>query len=187
MALTVTPPGELGSIASDFNLPGVDGKSYSLKEISKDAKAVLVVFMCNHCPYVQAVDLRINALAREYFSRGVKVVGINSNDPLRYPDDNFEAMRARAKARGYVFPYLQDLSQEVAKSYGAVCTPDYYLYEHQQGCLKLRYRGRLDDNWKDEKAVARRDLADAIEKLLAGRPIDSLQPSSMGCSIKWKP
>src|SRR5262245_1896528 len=119
MALTHTPPGDLGSQAPDFSLPGVDGKTYSLESFAS-AKALVVVFMCNHCPYVQAVQRRINELAKNYAYLGVRVAGINPNDTKKYPADNFEAMKKVAAEQGYVFPYLIDESQEVAKAYGAV-------------------------------------------------------------------
>jgi len=182
MALTTTPPGELGSVAPDFTLPGVDGKSWSLRGAT-GKKATLVIFMCNHCPYVQAVDDRINQLAKDYIPKGLQVFGINPNDAQKYPDDNFEAMKEKAQEKGYVFPYLHDESQEVAHAYGAVCTPDFFLYD---AALKLKYRGRLDNNWKDARAVKRQDLRDAIEALLAGKTLSQEQMPSMGCSIKWK-
>ncbi len=188
MALAYSQPGELGSQAPEFSLPGVDGKTYRLRDFheSGDVKALVVVFMCNHCPYVVATQGRINALAKEYASRGVRLVGINSNDFVKYPDDSFDAMKKRAKEQGYVFPYLRDETQEVAKAYGAVCTPDFFVYENAGGEFVLRYRGRLDDNWKDESAVKRRDLALALDEILSGRAPNPDQPSSMGCSIKWK-
>lgn len=184
MALTYSESGALGSEAPDFALPGVDGKTYRLADF-KSAKALVVVFMCNHCPYVQAVQGRINALAREYAKKGAQVVGINSNDAEKYPDDNFDAMKQVAKEQGFVFPYLRDESQDVARAYGAVCTPDFYLYQSTTSGLMLRYRGRLDDSWKDERSVKNRDLAHAIDAVLAGQALSPEQPPSMGCSIKW--
>lgn len=185
MALTYSTMQELGNAAPDFNLPGVDGKNYSLKSF-KNSKALLVIFMCNHCPYVIAVQGRINALAKKFAARDVAVVAINSNDSIRYPDDRFDAMKARAKEQGYVFPYLHDESQTVAKAYDAVCTPDFFLYENKSGeNFILKYRGRLDDNWKDASAVTREDLSLAIESLLLGKTIEADQKPSMGCSIKW--
>lgn len=185
MALTHSNPAETGRTAPDFSLPGVDGRSWSLKDFN-DCKALVVVFMCNHCPYVIAVQGRINALAREYAARGVKLVAINSNDSTRYPADNFDAMKVRAREQDYVFPYLWDESQAVAKAYGAVCTPDFFVYRPEGATFVEKYRGRLDDNWKDEGAVTRRELAAALDAILSGRDPSSEQPSSMGCSIKWK-
>jgi peroxiredoxin len=174
---TMTP---LGSPCPDFALPGVDGTAWSLDQFQQPA--LLVVVMCNHCPYVQAVDDRINQLAKDYKGR-CGVVGINPNDAVAYPDDDFEAMQARAKAKGYVFPYLRDESQIVAKAFGAVCTPDFFLYNRGRN---LVYRGRLDDNWKDVAAVKQQDLRQALEALLADGTVDLRQKPSMGCSIKWK-
>lgn len=186
MALTYSTMQELGKKAPPFQLPGVDGKTYSLENFT-NSKALLVIFMCNHCPYVIAVQERINVLAKKFASQKVSVVGINSNDSVRYPDDSFDAMKARSKEKGYVFPYLFDESQAVAKAYDAVCTPDFFLYENDPSAgFILKYRGRLDDNWKDPKAVTREDLSLAIEALLNNKSIDPDQKPSMGCSIKWK-
>lgn len=183
MALTYSEKTETGSNAPDFALPGIDGEVHRLADF-RDARALVVAFICNHCPYVKAVQGRINALAREYQARGVSFVAINSNDSVKYPDDSFEAMKRVAAENAYVFPYLWDETQSVAKAYGAVCTPDFYLYENS-GEFQLRYRGRLDDSWKDEKAVTQRDLAAAIDAILSSKPMPKEIPS-MGCSIKWK-
>ena len=185
MAPTYSAAPKLGSIAPDFSLQGVDGKIYSLRDFS-NAKALTIVFMCNHCPYVVAVQDRIEALARKFRPRGAVLVGINSNDAVRYPDDSFEAMKVRAKEVGYSFPYLVDESQSVARAYGAVCTPDPYLFENVGGVFKLRYQGRIDDSWKEPAQVSETSLANAIEAVLDGSPISESQPPSMGCSIKWK-
>jgi len=193
LALTYTPAGELGSKAQDFDLLGVDGKRYRLLSFS-ESKALVVVFMCNHCPYVIAVQKRINELAREYAQQSVALVGINSNDSTRYPADNFAAMQERAREEGYVFPYLHDETQTVARAYGAVCTPDFFVYAKQDQIFILHYRGRLDDQWRDEKAVTRRELASALDAILigqytAGNQVPAQIPSqipSMGCSIKWR-
>lgn len=185
MALTFSPAPELGTKAPEFDLPGVDGRSYSLESF-KDSRALVVVFMCNHCPYVVAVQDRINAIAREYDPKGVALIGINSNDPIRYPEDDFDSMKKRASEQGYVFPYVQDLSQSVARAYGAVCTPDPFVYERVGSEFLLRYRGRIDDNWKDEKQVKNRELAAALDAILSGAPVDPRSNSAMGCSIKWR-
>jgi peroxiredoxin len=174
---TMTP---LGSPCPDFRLPGVDGRTWSRADFK--APLLLVVVMCNHCPYVQAVDDRINQLAKDYAGR-CAVVGISANDVAAYPEDSFEAMQARAKQKGYVFPYLFDESQETAKAFGAVCTPDFFLYDAHR---RLAYRGRLDDNWKDASAVTRQDLRMAVDALLDDKTMDLTQKPSMGCSIKWK-
>jgi peroxiredoxin len=171
----------LGAPCPDFALPGVDGRTWRLEDFQESA--LLVVIMCNHCPYVQAVDDRINDLAQDYAGR-CAVVGINPNDASAYPEDGFEAMKDRARLKGYRFPYLRDESQAVARAFGAMCTPDYFLYDAQR---RLAYRGRLDDNWKAAQAVTRRELRQALEAVLAGSPVASPQHPSMGCSIKWKP
>jgi peroxiredoxin len=185
MALAYSESGKLGSHAPNFSLPGVDGRKYSLNDFT-DAKALLVVFMCNHCPYVIATRNRINELARNYGPKGVKVVAISSNDASRYPDDSFEEMKATAAELGFVFPYLYDETQSVAQAYGAVCTPEFYAYAPKAGQFVLKYLGRLDDNWKDEKAVTRHDLADALDEILSGRDPNMDQKPALGCSIKWK-
>lgn len=185
MALTYSIHQEFGREASDFQLPGVDGRTYSLSDF-QDRKALIVMFMCNHCPYVIAVQERINALAKDFGPRGVTLIGINSNDAVNYPDDSFEKMRTRAETLGYVFPYLFDETQEVARAYDAACTPDPYVFENVGGKFLLRYHGRIDDSWKDSRAVKKRDLAEAVEAILAGRAVSMEQVPSMGCSIKWK-
>jgi peroxiredoxin len=177
MESTMVP---LGTPCPDFTLPGVDGRLWSLRDFH--CPALLVVVMCNHCPYVQAIDDRLDALARAYAGR-CAVVGINANDAVTYPDDSFEAMRLRAKAKGYAFPYLWDEEQTVARALGAVCTPDFFLYDSHR---RLMYRGRLDDNWKDASRVTRQELQVAIEGVLAGREPLEVQQPSMGCSIKWR-
>jgi peroxiredoxin len=172
----------IGTKAWDFNLKGVDGKYYSLEGF-KEKKVLCIIFMCNHCPYVVAVQQRINQIAKDYADKSFALIGISPNDPMTYPEDSFENMVVRAKEQGYVFPYLFDESQETARVYDAVCTPDIYLYDEKR---VLIYRGRIDDNWKDESAVTRKELRMAIERLLENKPIDFEMISSMGCSIKWK-
>jgi peroxiredoxin len=185
MALLHSEPAKLGSRAPAFSLPGVDGKTYTLASFA-GSQALVVVFMCNHCPYVIAVQERLNELARRYGKQGVAWVGINPNDATRYPADRFEAMQERSREQGFVFPYLQDESQEVARAYGAVCTPDFFVYTPRAGGeWVLRSQACIDDNWKDESAVKRHYLAEVLDALLAGQePADA--PASMGCSIKWK-
>jgi peroxiredoxin len=188
MALTYTQPPterELGSLAPGFSLPGVDGRTWRLEDF-KDKRALVVIFMCNHCPYVIAVQDRINALAREYAGRGVALVGISSNDPQKYPADSLEAMKDRAKEKSYVFPYLIDETQEVARAYGAVCTPDPFVFEGGPKGFALRYHGRIDDSWKEPEKVTRRELAQALDAILGGRPVEAHQHPAMGCSIKWR-
>jgi len=182
MALLYSTMVPLGSAAKDFNLPGTDGVDYSLKSF-KDAKVLVVVFMCNHCPYVQAVLGRLIDLQNATRERGVQFVGINSNDAVRYPDDSMENMKKIARQKNFSFPYLFDESQETARAYDAVCTPDIFVYEEERTLL---YRGRIDDNWQDASKVTQRDLQRVIDRILAGKEVFSEQIPSMGCSIKWK-
>ncbi len=143
------------------------------------------MFICNHCPYVIAIQERLNELAKKYTSQKVGFIGINSNDASTYPEDSFEKMKDRAKEQGFVFPYVQDETQEVAKAYGALCTPDLFLFKKENDWT-LKYRGRLDDSWKDPSKVTQTDLADAIDDLLSGHLIQKEIVPSMGCSLKWK-
>jgi peroxiredoxin len=178
-----TPPPELGAPCPDFRLPAVDGKRYARDDFA--ARPVLVVmFICNHCPYVKAVEDRLIALGREFEGRGVQFVAVCSNDAETYPDDAFDKLAARWREKGYGFPYLHDEAQDVARAFGAVCTPDIFVYDRER---RLAYRGRIDDSWKDETRVARRELALALEALVAGGKPAPEQRPSMGCSIKWRP
>jgi peroxiredoxin len=187
MALTYTPEPALGSAAPDFRLPDVvSGKTYALRDFAQ-ARALVVMFICNHCPYVVAVQGRIAALAKEYEPKGVRFVGICSNDADKYPEDSPEKLKAQAREQGFVFPYLFDENQDACRAYGAVATPDFFVYgAHEGGNFPLRYRGRLDDSWKEPAKVTRRDLAAALDLLLAGKLPPKDQTPSMGCSIKWK-
>jgi thiol-disulfide isomerase/thioredoxin len=182
MALTYTPEGELGSACPKFRLPSVDGKTIS-GESYADAKALIVMFICNHCPYVKAVEERLLTLAREYAGQPAAFVAICSNDPTDYPEDGPQALFARWKEKSYPFAYLIDEEQTVAKEFGAVCTPDFFIYDHSR---KLAYRGRLDDSWKNAALVRKREMKEAIDAILAGRKPADPQIPSMGCSIKWK-
>lgn len=173
---------EFGSPAPDFNLPGTDSKTWSLASF-KDAKALCVVFSCNHCPYVQAYEGRFVALQTELGPRGFQLLAINANDAVEYPEDSFDAMRERAKERGFNFPYLYDESQTVAKAYGAVRTPHVFLFDAER---KLAYVGRIDDNWDQPDKVVRHELRDAVEDVLEGRPVKVPETFAVGCSIKWK-
>jgi len=182
MALTESRDLPLGTPCPDFRLRAVDGSTVARDDF-RDPPALVVMFICNHCPYVQAVEDRIIALQREYGSRGVQLVGICSNDPTDYPDDRPEKLRERWQTKRYGFPYLVDESQDVARRFGAVCTPDIYVFDREQ---KLAYHGRIDDNWQQPKKVTRRELAAALDALLAGKPAPREQHNSIGCSIKWR-
>lgn len=190
MALTFTPQGELGFTMPKFELPSTDFKPGSKTESAvfsdsmiSSPHGVLVVFMCNHCPYVQAIENRLVELGKDVQSLGIQMVGISSNDAKFSPDDSFEKMQARAKEKKYSFPYLYDETQDVAKSFGAVCTPDFFLFDKNK---KLVYRGRLDDSWKDASKVTTRELFNICKQLSNGEPVSQEQKPSMGCSIKWK-
>jgi peroxiredoxin len=174
----------LGTQAPDFRLPDPSGKWIALADF-KDAPALLVIFMCDHCPYVKHVREGLAKLARDYHPRGVAVVGINSNDAAHYPTDSPAKMAEEATAAGYIFPYLYDETQAVAKAYRAACTPDLYVFDKDQ---RLVYRGHLDDSRPGSPApVTGKDVRAALEAVLAGRPVPPLQKASIGCNIKWKP
>jgi peroxiredoxin len=179
---TTAPPGEIGSTAADFALPATDGQPYTLAGV-RGPNGVLVAFICNHCPYVRAIRSRLVLDARELQALGVGVVAINSNDAATYPDDSFVNMRRIAAEWQLPFPYLYDESQQVARAYGAVCTPDFFGYDAQ---LKLRYRGRLDSSGKAETDGATRELFDAMKAIAVGGVAPAIQNPSIGCSIKWK-
>jgi peroxiredoxin len=182
MALLHSTMVPLGTAAIDFKLPGIDGVKYSL-DTFVDSKVLVIIFMCNHCPYVKAVIQRLIDLQEDTLSQGVRLVGINCNDAQKYPDDSFENMQKVATEWGMNFSYLFDESQTVAKKYDAVCTPDIYVYGKEK---KLLYRGRIDDNWENVEQVTQRDLKQAIDCILAGQEVPAKQVPSMGCSIKWK-
>jgi peroxiredoxin len=172
-----------GDSAPDFALPGVDGKTWRLADFS-DAKFLVVTFWCNHCPYVQGWEGRAIALAKEYAAKGVQFVMINANDAAQYPDDSFERMGARARAKGYPFPYLRDESQTVAHAYGALVTPHPMLFGPDR---RLQFQGRIDDRHDDPTAVRQRYLAKALDAAVAGRPVAPNEVAVLGCSVKWKP
>jgi len=182
MALQQSGNSELGMEIINFNLKGIDDKYYELKDCA-DKKIIIIVFMCNHCPYVKGIIGRLVKLQSEYTSKSVQFIGINPNDVDVYPEDSFENMKLFAKERNINFPYLIDEDQKTAKSYDALCTPDIYLFDEKR---KLRYRARVDDNWQDESKVTTQDLKKAIDCVLENREIDFKQIPSIGCSIKWK-
>ena len=182
MALLHSTMVPLGTLAGNFKLPGVDGEEYSLTSFS-EYSVLVIIFMCNHCPYVKAVIQRLIDLQKEVSDQGVRLVGINCNDAKKYTDDSFENMKSVSKGWRMNFPYLLDESQEIAKKYEAVCTPDIYVYGKER---KLLYRGRIDDNWEKVNQVRKRDLKQAIDCILGGKKVPEEQIPSMGCSIKWK-
>lgn len=173
----------LGSVAPDFRLPDPQGKQFSLEDF-KGAPALLVVFLCNHCPYVKHIRARFAEFAKEFQCAGVAVVGINSNDVESYPEDSPEKMAEEIRSAGYTFPYLYDESQEVAKAYRAACTPDFFLFDRNR---RLAYRGQFDGSRPgNNQPVTGRDLGAALDAVLAGRPVPADQKPSVGCGIKWK-
>jgi peroxiredoxin len=184
MAATPSVMIPLGSTAPDFTLPDtVSGKNKSLTDL-KGRAGTLIMFICNHCPYVKHLNQEIVSIANTYQPKGINVIAISSNDVAQYPDDGPESMTVVAKQLGYNFPYLYDESQEVAKAYDAACTPDFYLYDKD---LKLFYRGQLDDSRpKNTSPVTGKDMRNALDALIAGKgPIEDQRPS-IGCNIKWK-
>ena len=170
----------LGTLAPDFDLPGIDGRRYSLGSFS--GKPVLVViFSCNHCPYVKAYEDRMIAVQRDYADKGVQFVAINSNDDKAYPEDSFPEMVKRASEKRFNFPYLRDEPQKVVEAYGGVCTPHVFAFDSSR---RLRYRGRIDDS-KEEAKVTTHDLRNALDDLVAGREVRVADTKPFGCSIKW--
>lgn len=182
MALTYTPTLDPSLSCPDFELMGMDDKMHTRSEFA-GSKALLVIFICNHCPYVKAIEDRLIELGKFMKAEGLQMVAIGSNDADNYPEDSFENLKKRWKEKNYPFHYLYDESQVVARSFGAVCTPDFFLFDEN---LTLTYRGRLDDSWKDPEKVKRQELKLAIEAQLTGHTIDFPQTPSMGCNIKWK-
>jgi len=174
----------LGTPAPDFKLPDTTGKTVSLADF-RNAKALVVAFICNHCPYVKHIRGGLAKLARDFQPLGLAMVGINSNDVANYPADSPAKMAEEAKSAGYIFPYLYDDSQSVAKAFHAACTPDIFLFDRDQ---RLVYRGQLDDSRPGNNLpVTGKDLRAALEATLGGKPVSPDQKPSIGCNIKWKP
>lgn len=183
MARTPSTMLELGTPAPAFHLPDFDGRLHALEDFAA-ARALLVVFMCEHCPFVRHIRKELAALAREYLPRGLAMVAINSNDLAAYPQDGPDAMRRESAEVGYVFPYLIDASQDVAKAYRAACTPDFFLFDERR---RLAYRGQFDGSRPGNAVpVTGADLRAAVDALLEGRPVPGEQRPSLGCNIKWK-
>jgi len=184
MVLTPSTMSPLGMQAPDFSLPDTEGETVSLDDF-EDAGAVLVVFICNHCPYVKHMKEALAAFGRDYMQKGLAMVAINANDVEQQPQDSPARMREDAERFGYPFPYLYDESQEVAKAYGAACTPDFFLFDADR---KLVYRGQFDDSRPSNgKPVTGADLRRAADAVLAGKEVPEEQAVSQGCNIKWKP
>ena len=174
---------KIGSNAPTFaDLPGTDGKKYSLSSFT-DKKIIVIVFSCNHCPYVQAYEARMIAFQRDYAAKGVQLIAINSNEIVHFPEDNFDEMVKRASLKGYNFPYLRDEDQLVADAYRATHTPEFFVFDEKR---KLRYRGKFDDNYQNPSTVKAQYLRDAVEALLTGREVAEPETYSIGCTIKWK-
>jgi len=183
MALTPSTMLPLGTAAPDFNLPDTNGKLVALADFKSQA-ALVVIFMCNHCPYVIHIRTALAQLARDYAPKNVSIVGISSNDVKNYPADSPARMKAEAESAGYIFPYLYDESQSVAKAYRAACTPDIYLFDRGR---RLVYRGQFDASRPGNGIpVTGKDLRAALDAVLLGRTTSEFQVPSIGCNIKWK-
>jgi len=184
MALTPSTMLPLGTLAPDFELPDtISGKHLSLQELKSDV-ATVIMFICNHCPYVKHVQHELAKLAQDYQAKKVSFIAINSNDVTNHPDDAPDKMREMAEKLGYTFPYLFDESQKVAKAYQAACTPDFYVFDKHLCC---RYRGQLDESRPGNGIpVTGKDIRTALDHLITDTPIDPQQKPSMGCNIKWK-
>jgi len=173
---------KIGSEMPNFSLPNVDGREYSSDEF-KTEKALIVIFSCNHCPYVQAYQDRMISMQRDYRGKGVRMIAVNSNDSSQYEDDSFEEMKKRAEDKNFNFLYLRDEDQTTAKDFAATHTPEVFVFD---GSRRMIYHGKIDDNWKDEDKVRSQYLRDALDEYLAGKEISVPETFSIGCTIKWK-
>jgi len=184
MALTPSTMLPLGTTAPDFKLPDTNGKTVTLADF-KDRTALVVIFICNHCPYVVHIRAGLAQFARDYQAKNVGIVGISSNDAAKYPADGPAKMKDEVTSAGYTFPYLYDETQKVAKAYRAACTPDIFLFDRSR---RLVYRGQFDASRPGNGIpVTGKDLRSAVDAVLAGKPTSDMQVASMGCNIKWKP
>jgi peroxiredoxin len=173
---------QIGSALPSFNLPGTADKFYSSEDF-REKKVLVIIFSCNHCPYVQAYEDRIKKIQSDYSGQGVTVIAINSNDDKNYPDDSLDNMIKRSKERAFNFLYLRDESQDVAKAFDATHTPEIFLFNEKK---KLVYHGKIDDNWKEPEKVNNKYLRNAIDEMLAGKNVSVPETFSIGCTIKWK-
>jgi len=184
--LSFSPTGyQIGDSVKDFSLKNVDGKMISMSNY-KDAKGFIVVFTCNHCPYAKAYESRIMALDKKYASKGYPVLAINPNDPNTVEEDSFENMVARSKEKNYSFPYLFDESQDIAHAFGATRTPHVFIVQKENGKNILKYIGAIDNNSEDAKSATVHFVEDAVDALLAGKPVTTTETKAIGCTIKWK-
>jgi peroxiredoxin len=182
MVMTPSVMSPLGTRAPDFALPDTTGRTVQRQEL--EGKPLLVLFICNHCPFVKHIRTHLAATCKEYQQRGVGIVGINANDAASYPDDSPQKMALELATAGYTFPYLYDATQEVAKAYHAACTPDFFLFDKAH---KLVYRGRYDESRPGSGIpVTGADLRRALDAVLAGQPVPGEQKGSIGCNIKWR-
>jgi len=175
----------VGDKATDFKLKNIDDKTFSLAD-KKDAKGFIVVFTCNHCPYAVKYEDRIVALNNKYAKLGYPVIAINPNDATAYPDDNLENMKKRAKSKSFTFPYLVDDTQEIAKAYGATKTPHVFVLKKENADLIVKYIGAIDDNTDDASAVTVKYVEQAVDALLADKPVAITSTKAIGCGVKWK-
>lgn len=173
---------KIGSSLPEFNLPAVDGKYYSPSSFA-DKKFLIIIFSCNHCPYVQAYEERIKKVQSDYSAKGVQVLAISSNDAIKYPEDSFDEMKKRAVQKGFNFPYLYDDNQSIARTFDATHTPEVFVFDDKR---KLAYHGKIDDNWQDESQVKNMYLRNALDELLEGEEVSVPETYSIGCTIKWK-
>ncbi len=173
---------QLGQKAPDFKLPGTDGRDWTLRDVA-DAKVLIINFTCNHCPFVTGSQERVDALHAAYAPKGVAMIAINSNETVNHPDDSFDHMVDRAKKLELAYPYVRDESQDVARAYGALRTPHFYVFDAER---KLRYTGRMDDNPRDASKATTHELRDALDDLLAGREVGTPLTNPIGCNVKWK-
>jgi peroxiredoxin len=185
MALTPSTMTELGTKAPDFHLPDVTTRRTIARDEAAKDKGLLVMFICRHCPYVKHVQAELARIGRDYVGKGVGIVAISANDVVSHPDDAPGSLMVQASEQGFTFPYLYDETQDVARAYGAVCTPDFFLYDRS---LRLVYRGQLDDSRPGNgKPVTGRDLRAALDLVASGQAVPTEQRPSIGCNIKWKP